>query len=89
MFSTLAIELLPNNRDAYFNRAVAEESLQMWEEALNDYSWILGADPNDQSALYHLGNIMRSSGDLSKAESLFSTTLSTSFFKEIVDCSTE
>tara|TARA_B100000700_G_C14866102_1_gene771025 strand:- start:156 stop:962 length:807 start_codon:yes stop_codon:yes gene_type:complete len=66
-----AIELLPFEPDSYLNRGIAEEVLQLWDEASNDYEWILEHYPDDSSALFNLGNVKGSQGDWEMAKILF------------------
>ena len=48
---TKAIALAPEESDPHLNRGTAEEALQHWKEAEQDYNWILKRDPEDASAL--------------------------------------
>ena len=54
---TRSMELTPEENDPHLNRGTAEEALQQWDAAANDYQWILERDPSDASALYNLGNV--------------------------------
>ena len=69
---TRAMELAPAELDPHLNRGIAEEALQNWQEAADDYNWVLDRDSANSSALYNLGNVLGSQGDWSQAESLFS-----------------
>ncbi|KGG13643.1 TPR repeat precursor [Prochlorococcus sp. MIT 0601] len=66
-----AIELMPNELDPHFNKGIAEESLQRWEEAEQDYKWILDRDAENASALYSLGWVDGSQGHWKEAAVLF------------------
>tara|TARA_Y100001968_G_scaffold272941_1_gene265451 strand:+ start:1812 stop:2606 length:795 start_codon:yes stop_codon:yes gene_type:complete len=68
---TKAIEISPTDLDPYLNRGIAEESLKLWEDAYNDYSYVLKKKPDDFSALYNLGNVMGSMGNWTEAKRLF------------------
>ncbi len=68
---TKAIALLPYEIDPHLNRGIAEESLQKWEEAKEDYQWVLEREPDNSSALYNLANVMGSEGNWTKAKLLF------------------
>ena len=68
---TKAMEISPEDLDPYINRGIAEESLKLWEDAKNDYNFVLMKNPNDVSALYNLGNVMGSMGDWVEAKKLF------------------
>ena len=47
-----SIVLAPEESDPHLNRGTAEEALQDWSAAADDYLWILERDPQDASALY-------------------------------------
>ena len=68
---TFAIKLSPEEFDPYLNRGIAEELLKCWEEAENDYNFVLGNDPVNSSALYNLGNVFGSQGDWIKAGAFY------------------
>ena len=68
---TKAINLLPNEPDPYLNRGIAEEALELWNEAEEDYEKSLSYDPNYSSALYNLANLNAHKGNWIKAENLF------------------
>ena len=57
---TKAIQISPEDLEPYINRGIAEESLKLWDDASNDYKYVLKKNPNDVSALYNLGNVMGS-----------------------------
>ena len=48
---TASIVLAPDESDPHLNRGTAEEALQDWSAAADDYLWILERDPQDASAL--------------------------------------
>ena len=73
---TKAIEISPEDLDPYLNRGIAEEALKLWEEASNDYNYVLKKDPNDVSALYNLANVMGSIDNWIEAKRLFSQAAS-------------
>ena len=73
---TKAIEISPEDLDPYLNRGIAEEALKLWEEASNDYKFVLNKNPKDVSALYNLGNVMVSTDNWSEAKRLFSEAAS-------------
>ena len=69
---TSAIKILPSETDPYLNRGIAEETLGQWDEAINDYQWVLTREPENASALYNLGNVVGSvRGDWLQAKELF------------------
>ncbi len=68
---TKAITLLPFEIDPHINRGIAEESLQKWNDAQEDYQWVLKREPENYSALYNLANVMGSTGNWVEAKSLF------------------
>ncbi len=68
---TYAINLLPLEIDPHLNRGIAEEALGQWNEAINDYTWILERDSSNFSALYNLGNVMISKKNWLQAKFLF------------------
>jgi len=69
---TKAIEISPEDLDPYLNRGIAEEALQLWEDARDDYKYVLKKNPKDVSALYNLGNVMGSMNNWMEAKRLFS-----------------
>ncbi len=69
---TKAIEISPEDLDPYLNRGIAEEALKLWDEASNDYKYVLKKNPKDVSALYNLGNVMGSIDNWIEAKRLFS-----------------
>tara|TARA_Y100001968_G_scaffold274717_1_gene268138 strand:+ start:1312 stop:2109 length:798 start_codon:yes stop_codon:yes gene_type:complete len=75
---TKAIEISPMDLDPYLNRGIAEEELNLWDDAQRDYNWVLKRDPNNISALYNLGNVMGSMGNWIEAKRLFSQAASSS-----------
>ena len=68
---TNAIDLLPHEIDPHLNRGIAEEALQKWNEAKDDYQWILDRDPENSSAIYNLANVEGSEGNWFQAKFLF------------------
>ncbi len=72
---TNAIDILPLEIDPHLNRGLAEEALGQWDEAINDYQWILQRDASNSSALYNLGNVMVSKSNWIKSQSLFNAAL--------------
>ncbi len=68
---TKSMNLKPSDPDPHLNRGIAEEALQLWDQARIDYEWILERYPNDSSALYNLGNVMGSQEDWTSALDLF------------------
>ena len=52
--------------DPHLNRGTAEEALQDWQAAAEDYLWILERDPSDAAALYNLGNVRGSEDNWSE-----------------------
>ena len=70
-----AIALDPVSADPHLNRGTAEEALQRWDAAADDYRWILERHPEAgeprASALYNLGNVLGSQGDWPAARSSF------------------
>ena len=75
---TKAIEIASEDLDPYLNRGIAEEALELWEDASNDYKYVLKKNPNDISALYNLGNVMGSVDNWMEAKRLFSKAASSS-----------
>ncbi len=73
---TRAIKISPEDLDPYLNRGIAEEALQLWEDASNDYNFVLHRNPKDVSALYNLGNVMGSMDNWIEAKRLFSQAAS-------------
>jgi len=73
---TMAIEISPEDLDPYLNRGIAEESLQLWEEASKDYKYVLKKNPKEVSALYNLGNVMGSMDNWIEAKNFFSQAAS-------------
>lgn len=65
---TTSIELTPEELDPYLNRGIAEEFLKHFDEAENDYNFVLIRDPLNVSALFNLGNVYCSQGKWEKAE---------------------
>ena len=70
-FQSKAIEILPFEIDPHLNRGIAEETLQQWKEAKEDYQWVLKREPDNASALYNLANVKGSEGNWIEAKSLF------------------
>ncbi|KGG14612.1 MULTISPECIES: tetratricopeptide repeat protein [unclassified Prochlorococcus] len=69
---TRAIELLPLEIDPHLNRGIAEEALEEWDAAIDDYLWVLEKEPDNPSALYNLGNVMGAAhGDWLQSKTLF------------------
>ena len=68
---TKAIDLLPLAIDPHLNRGIAEETLQQWKEAKEDYQWVLKREPENASALYNLANVKGSEGNWIQAKFLF------------------
>ena len=68
---TKAIEISPDDLDPYLNRGIAKEALQHWQDAADDYNWVLNQNPDNSSALFNLGNVMGSMGNWFEAERLF------------------
>ena len=66
-----SIVLAPEESDPHLNRGTAEEALQDWSAAADDYLWILERDPQDDSALYNLANVRGSQGDWLEARELY------------------
>ena len=50
--------------------------MQRWEDASNDYKYVLKKNPKDVSALYNLGNVMGSMNNWIEAKKLFSQAAS-------------
>ena len=73
---TKAIEISPEDMDPYLNRGIAEEALMLWDDASNDYKFVLKKNPKNVSALYNLGNVMGSIDNWIEAKSLFSKAVS-------------
>ena len=71
----IAIKLLPEELDPYLNRGLAEEMLNQWDAAIEDYSWILERDPDNADALYNLGNVQNSLGNWEKAGVFFNKAM--------------
>ena len=44
---TKAIEISPEDLDPYINRGIAEEALKLWDDASNDYSYVLKKNPTN------------------------------------------
>ena len=76
---TMAIKISPEDLDPYLNRVIAEEALQRWEDASNDYKYVLERNPKYVSALYNLGNVMGSMGNWIEAKRLFSQAASSNY----------
>ena len=76
---TMAIKISPEDLDPYLNRGIAEEALQRWEDASNDYKYVLERDTKNVSALYNLGNVMGSMGNWIEAKRLFSQAASSGY----------
>ena len=68
---TSAIKILPSETDPYLNRGIAEETLGQWDDAINDYQWVLTREPENASALYNLGNVMAAQNDWLQSKELF------------------
>lgn len=68
---TNSIKLSNLSTDPYLNRGIAYEFLQLWDQAENDYKFVLDKNPFDPSALYNLGNVTLSKGDFIGARFLF------------------
>lgn len=68
---TKSIELTPFEIDPHLNRGIAEEALKNWEQAENDYSWILQSDPDNSFALFNLANLKGAQGDWLSAERFY------------------
>ncbi len=68
---TMAIRILPEETDPYINRGIAEEALELWEAAGEDYQLILDRDPNDADALFNMGNVQGSQGNWDFAAALY------------------
>ncbi len=66
-----AIELNSRELDPYVNRGIAEEALQAWEAAANDYELVLQRDPGNASALYNLGNVSGAQDHWMQAKDFF------------------
>ncbi len=70
---TKSIEILVDDEvDPHLNRGIAEEALQLWTEAADDYSWILEREPENASALFNLGNVRVAQKNWAEAKILFS-----------------
>ncbi len=68
---TKSIDILPFEIDPHLNRGIAEERLQQWNEAKEDYQWVMKREPENYFALYNLGNVMGSEGNWIQAKFLF------------------
>jgi tetratricopeptide (TPR) repeat protein len=64
---TEAIELDPQNVDAYFNRGVTRADLGRYEAAIEDYSRAIDADPEDVPALLNRAEMYIVTGDFERA----------------------
>ena len=64
-----SIVLAPEESDPHLNRGTAEEALQDWSAAADDYL-DSERDPQDASALYNLANVRGSQGDWLLARAL-------------------
>jgi tetratricopeptide (TPR) repeat protein len=64
---TKAIQLIPHNVDAYFNRAVANEKLGKLSESLADYTEVINRQPGYVEAHYNRANIFAAVGDFQGA----------------------
>ncbi len=73
---TKAIKIAPEDLDPYLNRGIAEEALKLWDQASDDYNYVLKKNPKDVSALYNLGNVMGSKDNWLEAKRLFSKAAS-------------
>ncbi len=67
-----AIKLDPNELDPYVNRGIAEEALELWNDAKNDYLYVISKDNKNFSALYNLANVEGSLENWNNARDLFS-----------------
>ena len=72
----MAIAISPEDLDPYVNRGIAKEALQLWEDASQDYKYVLKKNPKDVSALYNLGNVMGSMDNWTEAKKFFSQAAS-------------
>lgn len=52
----------------YFNRGITYKKLQKWAEAADDFSMVVGFDPNDAEAYYQRGGCYRMLGLEDKAD---------------------
>jgi tetratricopeptide (TPR) repeat protein len=56
---TKAIELNPQDKEAYFNRANAYIDLEKYQEAIADYTKAIELDPEYHKACHNRGNKLR------------------------------
>ena len=66
-----AIQIDEKELDPYINRGIVKESLGLWEEAKDDYLFVLSKDNNNFSAMYNLANVEGSLKDWDAARKLF------------------
>ena len=66
-----AIALDGDQLDPYINRGIAEESLGLWLEAKEDYSFVISRDKDNFSAMYNLANVEGSLKNWENARKLY------------------
>ena len=62
-----AIELSPNNAEAYNNRGVAYRKKSKLDLAVKDYNKAIKLNPNDANAYSNRGNVYREKGEFNRA----------------------
>ena len=66
-----AINLDGNELDPYINRGIAKESLGLWLDAKDDYSFVISRDKDNFSAMYNLANVEGSLENWENARKLY------------------
>jgi tetratricopeptide (TPR) repeat protein len=66
-----AIELKPNYKAAFFNRAIAKSDLGKYNEAITDYNQTIRLKPDDEQAFLNRGEVKRKLGMYTEAISDF------------------
>lgn len=77
-FFDAAISTNPQNVDAYFQRALANEKLGNYEVALEDYQRVVAMDNNRVEAHTAMANIYRENGENDRALEAFTASLNLS-----------
>jgi len=66
-FYTNAIQLDPNDKDAYNNRGIVKDDLGKYTEAITDYGKAIQLDPNYKNAYNNRGNSKKNLGKYTEA----------------------
>lgn len=70
-----AIDLNPNESDAYFNRGIIKDDMGKKEDALKDYDIAIKLNPNDYGAYFNHGIILYNLGEKEDAIKDFSKAI--------------